>query len=114
MATPGGRQFNWFNLLMVICMAFGSMSYGYSASVIATTLAQPSFLTYFGLDTRSNATSLISTMNGLYQVGGFFGVFTVSYFADNWGRRVAIGVSALVTVLSGALLAGSVNVAMVR
>ncbi|KAK4539179.1 hypothetical protein LTR36_001179 [Oleoguttula mirabilis] len=112
MASTGGRQFNWFNLLMVICMSFGSMSYGYSASIIATTLAQPTFLKYFDLDTRPDATSLISTMNGLYQVGGFFGVFTVSYFADRWGRRAAIGVSALITVLSGALLAGSVNVAM--
>lgn len=66
--TTGKRQFNWFNLLMVIAMSFGSMTYGYSASIISTTLAQPSFLTYFELDTRSDATSLISTMNGLYQV----------------------------------------------
>ncbi|KAK5136980.1 hypothetical protein LTR08_001487 [Meristemomyces frigidus] len=112
MASTSGRQFNWFNLLMIIAMSFGSMSYGYSASIIATTLAQPTFLTYFELDTRSDARSLISTMNGLYQVGGFLGVFTVSYFADNWGRRAAIGVSAIITALSGALLAGSVNVAM--
>lgn len=113
MTGSSGRQFNFINLLMIICMSFGSISYGYSASIISTTLAQPTFLTYFDLDTRSDATSLISTMNGLYQVGGFLGVFTVSYFADHWGRRVAIGVSALITVLSGALLAGSVNVAMV-
>lgn len=44
--------------------------------------------------------------------GGFLGVFTVSFFADKWGRRAAIGVSALITLLSGALLAGSINVAM--
>ncbi|KAK6433487.1 hypothetical protein LTR95_010332 [Oleoguttula sp. CCFEE 5521] len=51
-------------------------------------------------------------MNGLYQVGGFLGVFTVSYFADKWGRKAAIGVSALIVLISGALLAGSVNVGM--
>lgn len=57
------------------------MGYGYSASIIATTLgmgvmsalavhmssdtdlAQPSFIKYFDLATRSDATSLISTMN---------------------------------------------------
>ncbi len=110
--TSGARQFNWINLLTIIAMSFGSMTYGYSASIIATTLSQPSFLTYFDLDTRSDATALISTMNGIYQVGGFLGVFTVSWFADKWGRRAAIGVSALITLISGALLAGSVNVAM--
>ena len=110
--TSGTRQFNFFNLFMVICMSFGSMTYGYSASIIGTTLAQPTFLAYFHLDTRADATALISTMNGLYQVGGFLGVFTVSYFADKWGRRAAIGVSALITLVSGALLAGSVNVGM--
>nr|OQO28618.1 hypothetical protein B0A51_03335 [Rachicladosporium sp. CCFEE 5018] len=110
--THGARQFNYFNLFMVIAMSFGSMTYGYSASIIGTTLGQPSFLTYFALDTRADATSLISTMNGMYQVGGFLGVFTVSYFADKWGRKAAIGVSALVVLISGALLAGSVNVGM--
>ena len=53
-------------------------------------------------------------MNGMYQVGGLLGVFTVSFFADRWGRRVAIGVSAAIVLVSGALLAGSVNVGMVR
>jgi MFS family permease len=110
--TTGNRQFNWINLGIIIAMSFGSMTYGYSASIISTTLAQPSFKSYFDLDTRSDATALISTMNGLYQVGGFLGVFSVSWFADKWGRRAAIGVSALITLLSGALLAGSVHVAM--
>ncbi len=94
------------------------MTYGYSASIISTTLAQPSFLAYFrlakspGVEPRSDATAMISTMNGLYQVGGFLGVFTVSWFADKWGRRSAIGVSALITLISGALLAGSVSLSM--
>ncbi|KAK5019535.1 MFS transporter [Cryomyces antarcticus] len=110
--TSGKRQFNWFNLFMVVCMSFGSMSYGYSASIIATTLSQPAFLTYMGLDTRGNATSLISTMNGLYQVGGFLGVFSVSFFTDKYGRKVAIAVCAAICIFSAALLAGSVNPAM--
>lgn len=75
------RQFRIYNVIMVLAMSFGSMGYGYSASITATTLgmmlttpldvhissnlnlAQPSFIKYFELDTRSDATSLISTMN---------------------------------------------------
>ncbi|TKA76547.1 hypothetical protein B0A49_01803 [Cryomyces minteri] len=108
----GKREFNFYNLFMVLAMSFGSMGYGYGASIIATTLAQPTFIKHFELDTRSDATSLISTMNGLYQVGGLLAVFSISWFADTWGRKAAISASAVITLLSGALLAGSVNIAM--
>ncbi|RVX66729.1 hypothetical protein B0A52_08922 [Exophiala mesophila] len=107
-----GRQFRPYNVLMVALMSLGSVGYGYNASIIATTLAQPSFNTYFELDTRPNGTQLIATMNGLYQAGGFLGVLTISWLADRWGRRFAIGVSAFICMISGALLAGSVHVGM--
>lgn len=71
--TSGKRQFNGYNFFIVLAMGFGSMCYGYSAAIIATTLVQPSFISYFDLDTRPDATDLISTMNGLYQTGGFLG-----------------------------------------
>jgi sugar porter (SP) family MFS transporter len=106
------RQFRAYNVFMVLVMSLGSMGYGYSASIIATTLAQPSFLTYFALDTRSNATQLIATMNGLYQTGGLLAVFTIAWLADRLGRRAAIAVSAFITLVAGACLAGSVNVVM--
>ena len=32
------RQFRLYNVFMVLAMSFGSMGYGYSASIIATTL----------------------------------------------------------------------------
>ena len=106
------RQFRAFNVCMVLVMSLGSIGFGYSLSIIATTLAQPSFISYFRLDTRSNATQLVATMNGVYQAGGFLAVFTISWFADRLGRRAAIAVSALITLVAGACLAGSVNVAM--
>ena len=80
-----GRQFRIYNVLMVLLMSAGSMSYGYSASIIATTLAQPTFLAYFNLagpHASPNANQLIATMNGLYQAGGFLVVFSTSYLAD--------------------------------
>ena len=106
------RQFRWYNVLIVLIMSFGSIEYGYSASIISTTLAQPSFISYFRLDTRSNATQLIATTNGLYQAGGFLGVWTVSYLSDRLGRKKAIAISAFVNLVAAIGLTSSVNIEM--
>ncbi|OQU98123.1 hypothetical protein CLAIMM_03949 isoform 3 [Cladophialophora immunda] len=106
------HQFKFYNVLMLVAMGFGSMSFGYSSAVIAITLGQPTFLKYFGLDTNPNANALIATTNGLYQTGGFLATFSVSVLADRWGRKWAIAVAAILILVSGALLAGSVHIAM--
>lgn len=94
-----GRQFRLYNVLMVLLMSAVSMSYGYSTFIIATTLAQPTFLAYFNLagpNASSNANQLIATMNGLYQAGGFLAVFTTSFLVDKWeGRSVLPSARAL-------------------
>lgn len=97
--------------MIIIGASFGSMSYGYASSAIAPILAQPTFLQYFELDTRSDSTALQGTFNGVFQTGGFLGVFTVSWFADRYGRRMGIAVPAVILVVTAALLAGSTNVA---
>ena len=106
------RQFRCYNVGIVLLMSLGSIEYGYNASIIATTLAQPSFIRYFQLDTRDNATQLIATTNGLYYAGGFLAVWTVSWLSDRWGRKIAIAVSALVNLVAAAGLTGSTNIAM--
>lgn len=55
-------QFKFRNVLMVLAMGMGSLSYGYSANVIAASLAQPTFIKYFGLDTRSDANAVKACM----------------------------------------------------
>ena len=37
----GGKSF--YNIAVVIFVALGSLAFGYTASIISTTLAQPSF-----------------------------------------------------------------------
>jgi sugar porter (SP) family MFS transporter len=107
-----GRQFRFFNIIMVVTMGLGSMTYGYAAGVIAISIAQPSFISYFGLDVRPDAPTIYGLMNSLYNAGGFVGTFAVSFFSDRWGRRVGIAFPAALIVVSGALGAGSVNIPM--
>jgi MFS family permease len=106
------RQFKAYNVLVILAMSFGSISMGYSGSVIGVTLGQPSFVKYFDLDERLDATSLISAMNGLFQAGAFFGALGISYVGDRWGRKMSITIPALLVLISGALLAGSVHIGM--
>ncbi|KIX99383.1 uncharacterized protein Z520_04959 [Fonsecaea multimorphosa CBS 102226] len=99
-------------LLIVVFVALGSVTYGYCASIIGTTLGQPSFISYFELDTRPNASGLIGATNGLFQTGGLFGTLSCMKSADWLGRRKALFVASIVTTVGGALQAGSVHIAM--
>ncbi|KIY02796.1 uncharacterized protein Z520_01261 [Fonsecaea multimorphosa CBS 102226] len=101
-----------YNVAILFFVSLGSMSFGWAASIISTTLAQPSFLAYFQLDTRPDGTDLISTMNGLFQAGAVIGSLAVSPVADRWGRKAALASSAIIIIISGACLAGSTSVAM--
>lgn len=56
---------------------------------------QPSFLEYFELTSRSNGAALISTINGVYQTGGFIGTITQPWIIDKYGRKWACAVVSL-------------------
>lgn len=107
-----GRQFRPIIVFyfMIVCM--GSISYGYSASVISTTLVQPSFISAMKLDSKPDANTLVGLTGSMYQLGGVFGTFTVAFFSDRYGRRIGMAVPAVVGSIAAALLAGSVNMNM--
>ncbi len=96
----------------MLFVALGSLTYGYCASIIATTLAQPSFISYFKLDTRANSAQLQGAINGLFQAGGLVGTLSCTATADFLGRRKALFVGAVVSLIGDALQAGSVNIGM--
>ncbi|RFU25999.1 hypothetical protein B7463_g10334, partial [Scytalidium lignicola] len=98
--------------LIILFVTFGSITYGYCASIIATTLAQPSFVSYFSLDKRPNTTQLEGAINGLFQTGGLFGALSCSQTADLFGRRKALFIGGACALVGGALQAGSVHIAM--
>jgi len=97
---------------IVLFVALGSLTYGYCSSIISVTLGQPSFITNFDLDKRSNASDLLGTINGVFQAGGFIGTLSCLGTADWLGRRKALLAAAVLTIIGGALQAGSVNIGM--
>ena len=101
MAMPGKRKgrVNTFNVLILLFVGLGSMSYGYTASIIGTTLGQPSFISYFELDTRENGTDLISTTNGLFQAGGVVGTLLLPNISDRYGRKWGIAIVSSITFI---------------
>jgi MFS family permease len=64
------------------------------------------------LDTLSNASQLAGAINGLFQAGGLVGALSCTETADWLGRRKALFIGAIASLIGGALQAGSVNIAM--
>ena len=94
---------------LVIGAIAGSMANG----VISTTLGQPTFLEYFGfVELSGENTSLVGAALGVFFAGSLFGLYYQSYIADRFGRRASLASAAVTSVVSGALLAGSVHITM--
>jgi MFS family permease len=92
----------------------GSFLTGYASSLISNTLGQPSWFATMGLNgTDQKSTDIISTANGLFYAGGFFGTLFTSYFTEKWGRLLGFKVAAGWHVLGGVLQTAAVNQAMV-
>jgi MFS family permease len=97
---------------IILFASLGSLSYGYGVGIISTTLGQPSFIKYFGFDWRPNTPQLQGAISGLFQAGAFIGALLCQPAADKLGRRKALLIDAIVSVIAGALQAGSVHVGM--
>jgi MFS family permease len=91
-AGSHGKKLNSYNLYMLLFVSIGSLCYGYTANVISATLAQPTFIEYFGFATRPNATAILSATNGVFQTGGVIGTLTLSYFSDRFGRKGGLAI----------------------
>jgi MFS family permease len=101
-----------YTVFIVLFMAMGSVTFGFSAANIGITLGQPSFIHYMGLDTAKNVAALTGGMNGAFYGGGVFGACFQGWIGNRYGRKMSITVGCLFVFFSGAILTASMNVAM--
>jgi MFS family permease len=102
-----------YNLKVVLILTLGSLTFGYSYSVISGTLGQPGFLEYFDLeDNAAHANVITGTINGLLCAGAIFGSLNVGWMCEARGRKETLYLMCVVNLLGEALQAGSINLAM--
>jgi MFS family permease len=94
----------------IIFISFGSAAFGFSNSVIGSTLGQPSFLSIMGLNDSSNSDALTSAILALYYAGGFCGSFCHGLLADRYGRKVSAAVAAIIMVIASAICTAANNI----
>jgi MFS family permease len=64
-----------------------AINYGFGASIIASSLGQPTLAAYFDFEHRGNVTGVIGAIASLFCVGGVVGVVLIQAVSDRWGRK---------------------------
>ncbi|KAJ3544405.1 hypothetical protein NM208_g3064 [Fusarium decemcellulare] len=101
---------SWITYQVIVTAALGGYLYGFSANAIAGTLAQPSFIAKF-LSTEDAAQRTDGLLGG-FLAGAMVGSLVQAPIAKHFGRRFCNAVAAGIVIISGALQAASVNIAM--
>jgi MFS family permease len=99
------------NVLYILMIGTGMLAGGASNGVIATTLAQPTFVKHMSLD-GPKTLALMGGTNGTFYAGGFFGVFFAAWASDRFGRKKAFWLTGVLNLISCILCAASVNIGM--
>jgi MFS family permease len=108
-----GARANSYNFAVTFFAALGSFTYGYNSAIMGSVIGLPSFFPYFGIIyASSRGSSITGAINGVYYSGGAIGCWTIAYLADYLGRRRTIQIICVVCIISAALQAGSVHIAM--
>ncbi|KZO91455.1 general substrate transporter [Calocera viscosa TUFC12733] len=95
----------WVNLWSTL----GAWTYGYSISIISSSLAQPTFISYFDEADTRNVAGIIGAVASLFNVGGFIGFFVFSWLADKYGRKSAFLGAAICSIIGQALSGGAAS-----
>ena len=102
-----------YNFLIVFFVALGSFTYGFNSAIMGLVIGLPAFFQYFNINLdNTEGNQITGATNGLYSGGGILGCLFVPWLLDRLGRRRTIQVAAALAVLSAALQAGSVHIAM--
>ncbi|OAG37952.1 hypothetical protein AYO21_07802 [Fonsecaea monophora] len=111
------KRLNWRTFWCCFFLSLGSFCYGYAASIISTTLGQPTFLSYMHLidaqgNPAPNQAALTGTTVGLFCTGGCIGVLAASWSLDRIGRRPTMIVLVAIYILGTILVTASQNIGM--
>ncbi|KAK4938711.1 hypothetical protein LTR10_020894 [Elasticomyces elasticus] len=63
-------------------------------------------------ESNSNTAHILGAMNSLFYAGGFFGSIVNSWYVDRYGQKTSIATVCIIMIISAALCAGLVDVAM--
>lgn len=111
--AKAGEKFSMYNYMIVAAVSCTCLATGMVNGMINTTLGQPSFLIYFGFLTQTKAnTPLLGAILGVFFACALFGCAWASYSADRFGRKKTVMIAAIISIVSTALVAGSVHIAM--
>ncbi|KAK2753056.1 hypothetical protein FQN55_005016 [Onygenales sp. PD_40] len=107
------RTYTAYNVRLILILTLGSLTFGYSFSVISNTLGQPGFLQYFNLEASGPRNNVITgTINGLFCAGATFGALTVGWMSEAHGRKITMYTACAVNIFGGSLQTGSINLGM--
>ncbi|RSM18688.1 hypothetical protein CDV31_002408 [Fusarium ambrosium] len=102
-----------YNFLAVLTSGLGSFMYGFNSSIIGSIFGLPGFFEYFDLTlTGKDSAPIIGAANGLFAGGGLLGCIIVPSLSDRLGRVRAIQIICALGVISAAIQAASVHIAM--
>ncbi|VUC31216.1 unnamed protein product [Clonostachys rosea] len=96
---------------IALVVAMGGFVYGFDSGIIATTLGQSSFKSYFYGPTLAN-TSLSGAIVSVYNAGQAIGGLTSGFLADKYSRKYAMSAMAFLSIVGAILQTASVHVAM--
>jgi len=105
-----------YNVGIGMIVALGSFTYGFGFAAFATSIGQPGFYTYFNLTTTGPGAAytnhILGAVNALFFFGATIGSLVGGPLADAIGRKHSLMIASAISILGGALAAGSVHVAM--
>ncbi|KAL1644918.1 hypothetical protein SLS58_003989 [Diplodia intermedia] len=110
-----GSHTSGYGKLVFAFIAIGSLTYGYAASIISSTIGLPGWYLYFDLPQDGEAgydtitTPAISTANGLFSAGGAVAALIAMWSCDAFGRIRNIQVACLLGILGGGLQGGATS-----
>ncbi|KAK7048606.1 putative quinate permease [Favolaschia claudopus] len=92
---------------LALCVALGSLFYGYDVGLIGGILSLESFQTYFGLDqvNPSQKAWLTGNIVAVLQVGCLFGALGVGSLSSRFGRKPCLLASGIVFIIGSVLQA---------